>query len=404
MNSKATNPDDRWANLEDYLKEMTSDIDIVTVIDEVQGTEWLLVADANPANLKPKFYQALVEKFGVYIDRQNGGLSAIGEEKFNDQPPVFKAAQQHRRLREQQNRSQRIQASEFQEASPDGPRLVPIEKLTAHPLNALIFDENEEDDEALIRDIELHGQLEPIVVTPRYVVISGHRRLRSLLALGRTTALIVILQVMPENEEEMLLAHNLKRHMSNVEKLRVFSRYLEIERKRATDRQHGGKELPENSPNGISKGEARDIAARNVGLSGRSAVRGLRVLREIERRRGEAIPAEIQAVTEALNKSILAGWNAAIRHGWIAEIPAKKKQAAATPVTDTVVTAISSASASLKHNPAAHRLFRSTLPTVRKTVGTAVNPDKIQVLRRYAQALLMLADQLEHPSQPPKQP
>jgi hypothetical protein len=372
-----------------FLKFLqTNPASFVENLDDVIAAHWLLVADGSGADFQPRFLEALHSKGGIYVDLKNGGLSPLGQKKFGANSLIFSAAERHRQLRQQQNRPPIASVNN----PADAPHHMPIDKLSVHPINSQIFEKDNDEDDALIRDIEGHGQLEPIVVNSSYVVISGHRRLRALLTLGRTMALVIISQVAPENEEEHLLAYNLHRHMSNVEKIRVFSRYRDIERKRAATRQHSGKELTETFPDGC-KGEARDIAAKFVRLSGRSAEMGLRVYQESEKRRKSA-PQEVKTVTEALNISILAGHKTAVCCGWFDELPVKKKSAG-SPAQSDMAGAISSASAALNENPGALRLFRKSLPTVRKALGPKVNPDKLLALRRYAQALIALADELE---------
>jgi|GEM_PF-2798074 len=372
-----------------FLKFLqTNPASFVGNLDDVIAAHWLLVADGSGADFQPRFLEALHSKGGIYVDLKNGGLSPLGQKKFGANSLIFSAAERHRQLRQQQNRPPIASVNN----PADAPHHMPIDKLSVHPINSQIFEKDNDEDDALIRDIEGHGQLEPIVTTSHYVVISGHRRLRALLTLGRTMALVIISQVAPENEEEMILAFNLHRHMSNVEKIRVFSRYRDIERKRAAARQHSGEELTENFPEGCCKGEARDIAAKYVRLSGRSAEMGWRVVQELDIRRKSA-PQEVKKVTEAINSSILAGHKAAIRLGWFA-VPVQKKPVG-RPAPSDMAGAISSASAALNENPGALRLFRKSLPTVRKALGPVVNPDKLLALRRYAQALIALADELE---------
>lgn len=382
--------DDKGDELVEFLKARPASF--AENLDDMSATHWLLAVDGSGADFQPRFLEVLNTKCGIYVDPKNGGLSPLGEKKFGGNSCIVSAAERHRRLRQQQIMAATISETDICFVDVNSPHPVTIGKLVEHPLNSQIFEENIEENEALIRDIVLHGQLEPIVVNSSYVVISGHRRLRALRALCRTNALIVVVQVKSDEEEEMILAFNLKRHMNNLEKARVYSRYLVIEEKRATIRRAAGKELPENFPK-ADRGEARDIAARNVRLSGRTAQRGLQVLQAIEAHKGTALPQEIKAVTDAVNRSFLAGEKAAIRHSWIPEVRTKNKQSKAT--SEAVETAIAVASASVENTPVAKRLLTSSLQTVRRVVGPTADFQKIKALRQYAQSLIILADQLE---------
>ena len=53
-----------------------------------------------------------------------------------------------------------------------------IEDLKPHPLNSKIYLEQFENIEKLQKSIEKHGQLEPIVINAKNVIISGHRRFK----------------------------------------------------------------------------------------------------------------------------------------------------------------------------------------------------------------------------------
>lgn len=68
----------------------------------------------------------------------------------------------------------------------DGVVRVRLATLRPHPLNSQIYDGRPVDD--LVASIAEHGLLEPLVVTPDRMVLSGHRRRQALLELGFKTA------------------------------------------------------------------------------------------------------------------------------------------------------------------------------------------------------------------------
>lgn len=59
---------------------------------------------------------------------------------------------------------------------------LPLSRLRPHPRNASIYGSDPIDD--LIGEIDRHGMLEPVVVSPKHVILSGHRRVRAAKALG----------------------------------------------------------------------------------------------------------------------------------------------------------------------------------------------------------------------------
>ena len=68
----------------------------------------------------------------------------------------------------------------------DGVVRVRLATLKPHPLNSSIYDDRPVDD--LAASIAEHGLLEPLVVTPERVILSGHRRVQALRSLGIKTA------------------------------------------------------------------------------------------------------------------------------------------------------------------------------------------------------------------------
>jgi ParB family chromosome partitioning protein len=72
---------------------------------------------------------------------------------------------------------------------------VPLDRIERNPYQPRVqFDHNEL--EELIKSIEEHGMLQPLVVSPlpngRYQIIAGERRFRALGILGKTRVPVVI--------------------------------------------------------------------------------------------------------------------------------------------------------------------------------------------------------------------
>ena len=55
---------------------------------------------------------------------------------------------------------------------------VGVDKLEPHPINETIYSFNQEQQNELKKSISLLGLIEPITITPRNQVLSGHRRLQ----------------------------------------------------------------------------------------------------------------------------------------------------------------------------------------------------------------------------------
>lgn len=399
--------------LEDYGK----DSELIPQLPEPYCMALLFVGLLHQPKISKTFKMALTARCAPYWDKSNGGLNADGLEKFADHPEVLALGEKHRVRRRaaaaETKNSSAAEAATPEEARPtsesrstpsgfsiDAPYQVPVEKLVPHPWNQEIYNEDPKVDEALVDSLERHGQLEPIVVTANFTILSGHRRWRACRARGMTMVTIVVRHVEPENEVEVLLSYNAQRLKQYFERLREYGAYLCIERERAAARQRQGKSLPENFPEGEETGEARDLAAKRIGLSGRMADIGYKVVVELDKRKQNGGSAqEIAAVTAALNKSILAGYKAAQKYGWFPwsskGAPEQKAEDSAAATADPVAAAIKSTATVLETAPAALQAFNRTLPTVRKMLGSSPSHNQITTLRRWGKAILKLADHLE---------
>lgn len=162
-------------------------------------------------------------------------------------------------------RKQKNELSALQSAS-NGILNLPIVSLQTHPLSAKIYRSGL--DEGIVQSVREHGVLEPLLVTKGHVIISGHRRLKAA-------------------------------------------------RERQGSRKDVGSDIVANSPQGETCGKARDLAAAKVGLAGRSAENGLKVLDAIVEREESENMQLVEEVRTLLNeRSRDAAFKRATALGW----------------------------------------------------------------------------------------
>ncbi len=189
--------------------------------------------------------------------------------------------------------------------------LVPTEELIPNPLNTTIY--NSGVDAALVASVEQVGIIVPLVATNSGLIVDGHRRLTAAIDCGYKAVPVTILTSDPEHMLATMLDYNTHRTKTISERLREFRARLQIEAEIAAKRQKH--ELVENFPQ--APGKARDLAAKHIGMSGRHADTGLRVLEMIEQRKADGRNDGIEVVEAALDKSIHHGLQTAKRCGWI---------------------------------------------------------------------------------------
>ena len=191
------------------------------------------------------------------------------------------------------------------------PQFMKISAISAHPLNAKIYDNIADDN--LARSVEENGILEPLVVTPEGLLISGHRRLAAAVSAGLCEVPVVVRAMAEDQQLHMILEYNTQRRKTIIEQLREYRAHLKIESDRAAKRMRHDpvEKLPQ-----AQRGKARDLAAKRVGISGRSAESGLRVLEEMEVRKVSGQNSGVEEVERALSRSIAMGMRVATAHGW----------------------------------------------------------------------------------------
>ncbi len=167
--------------------------------------------------------------------------------------------------------------------------------LTPHPCNASIYGEDK-DISQLVESVRASGWIKPLVVTPDYVIISGHRRLKAALELGWEMLPVEVREF--ENaaaELEALLLENESRHKTTEQKTREAKAWKDIESQLALIRKsEAGKSAApgrcavrekkdvENFPR-LSPRKTRDALAARVGLgSGKTYEKAVMVVERID--------------------------------------------------------------------------------------------------------------------------
>lgn len=148
-------------------------------------------------------------------------------------------------------------------------------ELTPHPLNSAIYDERvDEAFDAAIKAAIEDGTLEPVIVTSRGMIISGHRRVRAAIRGG--TKAIPTITMNFENEALALILHNKYRDKTPGEK---YEEGIVLQHEITTHRKLGKDVLPlkvgEADPHDRETGA---IVAEQVGLSRESWRRLTKVL------------------------------------------------------------------------------------------------------------------------------
>jgi len=93
--------------------------------------------------------------------------------------------------------------------------IIAIDLIDTNRLNAPDRFAGDDDDEALVENIRIHGQLQPVVVRPmsngRFQLVAGERRLRALRQLGSATIKVVPADTATDDDFEVILSENLGR-------------------------------------------------------------------------------------------------------------------------------------------------------------------------------------------------
>ena len=157
---------------------------------------------------------------------------------------------------------------------------VNIKKLKPHPLNIKLYGE-EEVDEGLVASIKEKGILVPIVIKEDKTIISGHRRWVAAKKAGLKTIPARVATFKTKlSEKEAILDFNRNREKTFSQKMAEAELSEEIEGERAKGRSLAGKKIEDPRLNlaggvketlrvnlpGVSKGRAREIISKKVGI------------------------------------------------------------------------------------------------------------------------------------------
>jgi ParB-like chromosome segregation protein Spo0J len=157
--------------------------------------------------------------------------------------------------------------------------------LKPHPRNASLYgkDENVDDLVELIRN---SNWLNPLVITPDFIIISGHQRWKAALGLGWLSIPVIVREFKDALAElEALLLENACREKTIEQKVREAALWKEIEQESAKSRQGTRRDMQENFPRCCEQfGQSRDRVAKRVGLgSGKTYQKATKVVEEIDK-------------------------------------------------------------------------------------------------------------------------
>jgi ParB family chromosome partitioning protein len=213
---------------------------------------------------------------------------------------------------------------------------VSLNLLTPHPRNAIIYGANE-DVSDLVELISESGWVEPLVVTPNYLIVSGHRRWRACQILGKQN-IPVVFRDFPDEIAMLkaLLLENASRNKTIEQRIREGMAWELIEQEKARHRQGTRTDLrniPEKFPE-CSRGDSRDVIAKRIGFSGRSYSKARNIIERIDSEVKEGSDLSVQVLRSALSKSIDAAHQllhkSAAEHTEIAELIEKGKARSVT--------------------------------------------------------------------------
>jgi ParB-like chromosome segregation protein Spo0J/protein gp37 len=206
-----------------------------------------------------------------------------------------------------------------------------IDDLRPHPLNERIYDDGP--DEALIASIREHGILDPLLITPDGVVLSGHRRLAAARICGLVRVPAVACDEQDELvQEELLIQANRQRSKTNEQAAREAEALLAIESERARRRQlaaqanDAGEAVRMKSSELLgTPGKAIDHVAKALHIGPQKADRQIQVVRTIDRLAADGKGEEAEALRRTLNRgTVERAYQQARRDGHLGLAPGER--------------------------------------------------------------------------------
>lgn len=176
--------------------------------------------------------------------------------------------------------------------------------LKNHLLNIELY--GDKPDPEFVELIRENGVTEPIMITQDNVIISGHRRNQAAKMCGLKEVPVTIIDVKDELAlKKLLVISNKQREKSTEIKAREFKILKEIEQEQAKKRLKTRTNEPKvNLPEAQRKGQSRDLAAKEVGMSGSTAEKAAKVVEKIDELEEAGETEQATELRETLNKSV----------------------------------------------------------------------------------------------------
>ncbi len=169
-----------------------------------------------------------------------------------------------------------------------------VEVLKPHPENVKIYGDAEVADPDLVESISTLGILVPLLITVDDRIISGHRRWLAATRAGlKEVPVLVFPSTDPLEVLEAVVHTNKQRVKTNVQIAREAQAIVSIERERAKQRKDATRKRGDKGPDqetfpGRDKGQARDITGAQLGVSGKTVDKMLKVIEQIDSHLAEA--------------------------------------------------------------------------------------------------------------------
>jgi ParB-like chromosome segregation protein Spo0J len=188
--------------------------------------------------------------------------------------------------------------------------------LAPHPLNEKLYGMLERNIDEHLRDsIKEHGILVPLTITKDNVIVSGHSRWFWASRFNLKTVPVIVCNAKTDDQIEELIVHSNRQRVKTTEQIgREFKVLERIERDRAKKRQEAAAKqtnkkldrksddtLPETVPE-ASSGDARDLAAAALGISGKTAEKAAEVVDKIDALEAAGDKDQAADLRETLNK------------------------------------------------------------------------------------------------------
>lgn len=198
-----------------------------------------------------------------------------------------------------------------------------IASLKAHPRQLEIYGDEPVDSE-LLKSIKENGILQPLIITPDGVILSGFRRCRAASKAGLKVVPVDVREGLDETEQLATLIESNRQRVKEPRQIaREAKALIEIEEARARLRSAANLKqgqliperemLPTRGKQGKNEenGRARDRIGKHLGLSGRTVEKLIEVEKKIETLEETGRKEEAKQLEKTLNKKSI---NAAYQH------------------------------------------------------------------------------------------